>query len=866
MDLQPGTTLGSYEITGPLGAGAMGVVYRAKDPRLGRSVAIKIVSERAQLLPQILKRFEQEARAASAIAHPNIVTVHEISEFEGTPYIVMELVEGKSLRELLSGGALPLKTLLSIAVQIADGLAAAHARAIVHRDLKPENVMVTPGGVVKILDFGLARPTIPSGAPTDSTLTSPLRMTEPGIIVGTASYMSPEQARGADVDFRTDQFSLGSVLYEMATGRTAFKRDSVAETMTAILREEPLPVRDLAPASPPPLRWIIERCLAKEREGRYDSTQDLARELHSLKDHASEIGGQALVTVESPAARLRGPGMGWAAVIAALGLVAVAAAALAVKWYSPKPLPTFKRLTFQRGHVTGARFAPDGQTVIYSAAWEGRPTEIFSTHLSGPGARSLGISSARLAGVSDSGEIAFRFVSKYLFDDLTTWWSGTLALAPLSGGAPREIRDWVLSADISRDGKSFAAVTFPKTAKTEKGTLEYPLGTTLATGMLFSPRISPDGRHVALVEVDLSNTSFSIITIDRQGTRRVLSKDWRMAFSPVWSPKGDEIWFSAETEGSAQTLFAVDLERRTRELFRIPPIALFEDVSRDGRVLVKRQDSRSGILCQPPGETAERDLSWFDYSDIADISRDGKLLLFTERGGGTKNSATYVRKTDGSPAIRLGEGSAAALSPDAKWALATSPGARSKIFLLPTGAGQPLNFDLAPLEFDKFAGWSPEGDRLFFWGVEADRTRSLQELTLATGEHRRISSVKAFLGGLLSPDGKKLIACEEGVSKCAVFPVDGGPARPIPGFEEYLFVVGWAPDSCSIYVSDNREPVKISRVRLEDGRSELWKELRPADATGVCGIGTVVISPETGAYAYSYERVLSDLYLVEGLK
>ncbi|MEO8053756.1 MAG: serine/threonine-protein kinase [Acidobacteriota bacterium] len=259
MDLQPGAILGSYEIVGPLGAGAMGAVCRARDPRLGRNVAIKIVSERALLAPRALERFEQEARAASAIAHPNIVTIHEIGKVDGTPFIVMELVEGKSLRALVSDGPLPLKTLLALAVQIVDGLAAAHACGIVHRDVKPENIMVTPGGVVKILDFGIARTAMPSGGPADSTMTSPLRMTEPGTIVGTASYMSPEQARGSDVDFRTDQFSLGSVLYEMATGRVAFKRDSVAETLTAILREEPLPVRDLSPASPAPLRWIIER-------------------------------------------------------------------------------------------------------------------------------------------------------------------------------------------------------------------------------------------------------------------------------------------------------------------------------------------------------------------------------------------------------------------------------------------------------------------------------------------------------------------------------------------------------------------------------------------------------------------------------
>jgi WD40 repeat protein len=861
MSLSAGTRMGSYEILGPLGAGAMGAVYRARDPRLGREVAIKVLSERALLVPRALERFEQEARAASAIAHPNIVTVHEIGHFDSGPYIVMELVEGRSLRELLSGGALPLKTLLSIAVQIADGLAAAHGRAIVHRDLKPENVMVTPGGVVKILDFGLARPTFPSGAPTDSTLTSPLRMTEPGTIVGTASYMSPEQARGADVDFRTDQFSLGTVLYEMATGRVAFKRDSAAETLAAIIREEPVPVRDLAPASPPPFRWIIERCLAKEREGRYDSTQDLARELHALKEHVSEIGSPAVVTVEPLAARPRGPAKAWLAAVAALALVAVAAIALAVRWHSPKPLPTFKRLTFQRGHVTGARFAPDGQTVIYSAAWEGRPSEIFSTHLSGPGARPLGISNAWLSGVSDTGEIALRFTQE--IDDITTFKIGTLALAPISGGSPREIRELVLSADISRDGKSLAAVTmehFPVV----QADLEYPLGTKLATGIFNRPRISPDGRLVAVLDVRLPEAEVDVTTIDREGKRRVLSPGWRLALSPVWSSKGDEIWFSAG-DSFPQTILAVDLEGKTRQLLRIPPTVLLEDVSRDGRVLLKRQDNRQGILCQPPGETAERDLSWFGYSELADISRDGKLVLFTEGGVGPTKAETYVRKTDGSPATRLGEGTAVAFSPDAKWVLSTAADDQTKLILFPVGPQQPRKFDSGTTLFFGIIGWSPDGNRLLYRGMDADKKLGLFELTLSTGQNRRVTSIN-LLGGSLSPDGTKVAGCEEPGRKCAVHPLDGGPSRVIPGWEEGLSVVAWDPDGRSVYVRQGQAPLKISRVRLMDGHTELWKELRPVDAAGVSVISSVAISPAPGAYAYSYERVLSELYLVEGLK
>jgi serine/threonine protein kinase len=866
MNLAAGTRLGSYEVVGPLGAGAMGAVYRAKDTRLGRSVAIKVISERALLMPGVLQRFEQEARAASAIAHPNIVTVHEIGEVEGAPYIVMELVEGKSLRQLLSSGALPLRTLLSIAVQIAEGLAAAHSRGIVHRDLKPENVMVTPAGVVKILDFGLAGSKTPAGGPTDSTLTSPVRMTDPGTILGTVSYMSPEQARGADLDFRTDQFSFGALLYEMATGRVAFKRDSGAETLTAIIREEPVPVRNLAPASPVPLRWIIERCLTKDREHRYDSTQDLARELHALKDHASEIGS-APATARPEIAPKRGVlPKGWAAAVAVLSIIAVSAIGLAIKWHAPRPLPTFRRLTFQRGHVTGARFAPDGQTVIYSASWEGKPSEIFSTHLSTSGSRPLGISEAWLCGVSDTGEIAFRITKNY--DDLTSYFTGTLALVSLSGGTPRRVRKLVTSADITRNGNDLAVVGVDLRTAGQTD-LEYPLGKKLATGTFLSPRISPDGSLVVAIQDIGESEGLAIVTVDRQGKRHVLSKGRGLALSPVWSPKGNEVWFSAG-DAFPQTVLAVNLEGRTRDLLKVPPIVLLEDVSRDGRVLLRHQESHKGIRCRPPNEAADRDLTWLAQSELADLSHDGTLILFTDRGTGPSVTArTYVRKTDGSPATLLGEGYAEALSPDTKWALSRRTDEPTRLHLLPIGPQGTRTLDLG-VEYGGFVGWSSDGDRVYFLGVGEDRSQGLFELALSTGKSRQIGPKKLFLG-LLSPDEKTVVGCEETPERFALFSLNGEPARLIPGWEAGLFPLAWDPDGRSILVTDFRNTGRILRLRLQDGHTEPWKEIHPANTESISvgghsKISAVAISPATGAYAYSYERVTSELYLVEGLK
>jgi len=289
--LLSGSKLGPYEILSSLGAGGMGEVYRARDPRLGRSVAVKVLPEELSTDNERLARFEQEARAASALNHPNIVTIHEIGKAVSTSYIAMELVEGATLRQLLASGPIPLKKTLPIAAQVADGLSKAHAAGILHRDLKPENLMVSRDGFVKILDFGLAKLVSP-GAENVShmpTAAHPEEGTRPGTVLGTVGYMSPEQASGKAMDFRSDQFSFGSILYEMTAGKRAFSRGSAAETLAAIIREEPEPLRSLAPEVPVALRWVIERCLAKDPEERYASTRDLARDLAHLRDHAAEV-------------------------------------------------------------------------------------------------------------------------------------------------------------------------------------------------------------------------------------------------------------------------------------------------------------------------------------------------------------------------------------------------------------------------------------------------------------------------------------------------------------------------------------------------------------------------------------------------
>ncbi len=287
MSLTTGTKLGPYEILSPIGAGGMGEVYRARDPKLNRELAIKILPAAVARDEGFLARFQAEARAASALNHPNIITIHDIGTADGHPYILMELVDGRTVRELTDPGPMPLKKTLQIAAQVAEGLAAAHARGIVHRDLKPENLMVSRDGVVKILDFGLAK-TVTAASAEDRTISAGVSQTEPGTVLGTVGYMSPEQASGQPVDFRCDQFSLGTILYEMVAGERAWRRKTPAESLVAIIREEPRPLSAAAPETPTALRWIVERCLAKDPEDRYAATKDLARDLRALSDHLSD--------------------------------------------------------------------------------------------------------------------------------------------------------------------------------------------------------------------------------------------------------------------------------------------------------------------------------------------------------------------------------------------------------------------------------------------------------------------------------------------------------------------------------------------------------------------------------------------------
>lgn len=859
MPLNAGSRLGPYEILSLLGAGGMGEVYRARDTRLGRDVAIKILPPSLTGDADRLRRFEQEARAVAALNHPNILAVHDIGNDNGSPYLVSELLEGSTLRERIKGGPLPSRKAIECAMQVAKGLAAAHEKGIVHRDLKPDNLFLTKDGRVKILDFGLAKLTpiehsSASGtrtfAETDNTGTSP------GLVMGTIGYLSPEQVRGKPVDHRSDIFSFGAILYEMLSGERAFKHDSAAETMTAILKEDPPDLTKFNQKISPGLERITRHCLEKNPEERFQSARDLAFDLESLSDLSGLNVPQAASAAEKPRRIYR-----LAAAVAA-SLILLGVGYFAGRREEQKP-PLYHQLTFRRGTIRTARFAPDGQTVVYGAAWEGNPVEIFAARPESPESRLLGLARTEILAISSSGEMAVTLAPR-LADPYTS--IGTLAQLPLAGGAPREMLEEVQWADWSPDGTNLAVVRNVGGLNR----LEFPIGKVLyeTNGWISHPRISPKGDRVAFLDHPQPADDGGLVSVvDLAGHKQPLSTGQISVQGLAWSPNGEEIWFTATRSGSARAVYAISLSGRERLVARMPGTLTLQDIYKDGRVLLARDSWRRELKGLPTGDTKERDLSWLDYSYPADLSPDGRTLLFDEEGeGGGWTYAVYLRRTDGSPAIRLGPGQAMALSPDGKWVISLPSSSAAQFVLLPTKAGEskPLTNDAVN---HTWARWFPDSKRFLFSGNEPNHGVRLYVQDLAGGIPHAISpeGINSFSFSL-SLDGR-MVAGIGPDRKGYLYPVAGGEPRSIPGLEPGEEPVGWGADGHSLFIYRPGDlPAKVYRVDLGSGQRTLWKQLMPSDPAGVNHIGPIVLTPDGKTYVYGYHRTLTDLYLVEGLK
>ncbi|HUL79123.1 MAG TPA: protein kinase [Vicinamibacteria bacterium] len=847
MDLTPGKKLGSYEIVAPLGAGGMGEVYRARDARLDRDVAVKVLPRHLSEDPLALARFEREAKAVASTSHPNVLAIFDFGSAEGVAYAVAEMLEGETLRARIAEGPLPVRKAVDYATQIAEGLSAAHDHGIVHRDLKPENLFVTREGRVKILDFGLARQVVTrSSDDTHSPTLSP--GTEPGTVMGTVGYMSPEQVRGLPADARSDIFSLGAVLYEMVSGRRAFRGESAAETMHAILKEDPPDLLETNRALPPALERIVGHCLEKRPEERFHSAHDLAFDLKALSMASGT--STAVPAVAGTALRRRRAVSITAILVAGIALGVLADRMLVLT--RPVEPPTYRRLTFERGTVGRARFAADGNTIVYSAAWRGQPDEVFTTRLDGRESRSLGLH-AVVHAVSSTSELAVGL-------DPRPPYSTTLSRVPLAGGAPREVAENVGWADWSPDGADLAVVHYVG----DLTRLEFPIGKVLyqSRGSITHVRVSPRGDWVAFVDHG-DPTLFSagsVVAVDRAGARRTLSSGWSDLYGLAWRPDGQEVWFTAAPRGEAKALRAVSLAGRERLVTRVMGEIDLEDISRDGRVLVGHPNFRIEMVARAPGESKERELTWLGLSQVADLSRDGSKVLFTvvPEGAG-EGGVTYLRGTDGSPAVRLGDGVAQGLSPDGKWALAmlSSP---SRLILLPTGPGQTKDLTRPGLTY-LGGGWSPDGRHVLFTAEEKGARRTYAQ-DVDGGEPRAVGPDAA---ALVTPDGRSLVAVRDG--KAFIHPMDGGEPRPVPRFEPGDWPVGWSRDGRSLFVQRFQGlTVQVHRLDAATGRRELLFDLAPPDPAGIFPFPGIAVSADGKSYAYSFIRNLSELYLIEGLR
>ena len=854
MTLAAGTKLGPYEILAPIGAGGMGEVYKARDAKLGRDVAVKVLPERLTADADSLSRFEREARAVAALSHPNILSIFDVGREEGLTYAVMELLDGETLRERLSAGALPTRKAVEYAAQVARGLAAAHEKGIVHRDLKPENVFITGDGRVKILDFGLAKVAALESDQTKSPTV--VAATEPGTVMGTVGYMSPEQVRGKPADQRSDIFSFGSILFEMLTGERAFRGDSAAETMAAIAQKDPPEVSGVEAALAPGLDRIVRHCLEKSPSERFQSARDLAFDLESAAGRSSAV----------PAVASAGPRrLRWLP----LGLSAIAIAGLALgigfllgREAGRTTFPRFSPLTFRRGTIRSGRFAPDGVTIVYGAAWQGAPIRLFTARRDSLEAGRIDLPDADIFAINRNGEMAVSLGRHFLS---THHALGTLAVAPLSGGAPRETLEKVEDADWSPDGKELAVIH----EVAGRYRLELPIGKVLydSVGWLSHPRVSPDGTLVAFFDHPLRfDNRGTLVVVDRSGKKRMQSTEEDSESGLAWSPDGKEIWYSAGYGLSGSDVFAIDLRGRRRVLYRATGDVNLLDVSRDGRILLARQGNQREMRVLRPGEAQERDLSWLDWTYPRDISGDGNVVLFDESGyGGGPGYSVFVRKTDGSPAVRLGEGNGQGLSLDGKLVISIPITPPYRIVLLPTGAGQPRRLE-GSVEVHS-ARWFPDGKRILFEGHEAGRGARLFGQDLAGGGPRAITpeGVRLFSGRELSHDGRWVAAIGPD-QKAYIYPVDGGEPRPIPGWGDNDELCGWTDDGRGLFVYAHGElPAKVFRLDLATGKRQPWREVLPTDSAGVVTIVPLLFTPDGRSYVYSYPRILSQLYVGEGL-
>ncbi|HVS03634.1 MAG TPA: serine/threonine-protein kinase [Thermoanaerobaculia bacterium] len=859
--LRPGMTLLHYRILERLGAGGMGEVWLAHDERLDRRVALKLPTAALLEDPTTRHRLLREARAAAALEHPAVCRVFELGAEGERHFIVMELVPGETLAARLARGPLPVAQALAWGAAVAAAVEEAHDKGIVHRDLKPANVMITPADTVKVMDFGLARPLGDRAEGMQQLATWTADLTAAAAIVGTPAYMAPEQLKGEPADQQADVWALGCLLFEMLTAARPFSGGTATESMAAVLEREPDWSR-LPPETPREVAVLLRRCLRKDRRRRLRHAGDLRLVLEEAGQDDPLMGDDlgASGSDGGRPARLSRRGLLLGSGAAGLLGLGLGAGALLEGRRAPAPNASFQRLTFRRGMIRSARFAPDQQTVLYGALWDGDICRTYTVRPESPESRSLELPPSAPLAVSASAEIALALGTHYR----GLYASGTLARVPLAGGVPRELVEEVRFADWSPEGTELAIVR----RVAGKDRLEYPIGNALfeATDTeLAFPRVAPAGDRVALFDI-AHPFGGAVVVVDRGGRVLHRSPEFLELFGLAW--RGDEVWFTGGDERRVfRAIHALAPPRPPRLVARLPGNVSLHDVAADGRLLIAHTSDRSEIAALPPGESRERNLSWLDGSHPGDLSRDGRTLLLTETGqGGGRDSSVYLRGTAGEPSVRLGAGRAAALSPDGRWVLALTATLPSPhLDLLPTGPGEPRRIQVPGMVYDA-ARWLPDGDRLLVGGEREGRGWRLWVQDLSGAPPRPVTPPReGYATWMLAPDGSA-VALADGAHGPRIYSVAGGEPAAIAGFGSGDLLLAWI--EAGLLVGALYDWTHHGAVTLLDpgsGRRQPWREIVPQDPAGIMNVGRLLVTPDGGSYAYWWHRALSDLYLVDGL-
>jgi eukaryotic-like serine/threonine-protein kinase len=860
MALTSGTKLGPYEIQSPLGAGGMGEVYRARDTRLGRDVAIKVLPQHLSANPELKQRFEREARAISALNHPRICTLHDIGSQDGVDFLVMEYLEGESLAQRLKRGRLPLKEALKIGIEVCEALDKAHRAGIIHRDLKPGNIMLTKNSA-KLMDFGLAKSgasgmgsaasntPLLSAAQTMSEASPMTPLTTAGAVIGTIQYMAPEQIEGKEADARSDLFALGAVFYEMSTGVRPFEGKSQISVASAILEKDPEPISKFQPLTPPAFEHVVAACLAKNPDDRFQTAQDVKLELKWIAETPALVVAER--SAKSPSRILP-----WSIAAAAVLLLVVVALFL----LRATPQPHYRMVSFRDGTLQAARFSHDGQTIVYSGQWEGQPPEVTTSRAGSPESRPLGIPSATLAAVSSTDELAVIEGCRLLF---LLDCKGNLASVNLAGGAPRQLAANVSFADWSPDGKQLAIVV----DSANDARLEFPPGHILYqqnSGWLGHPRFSPDGKLIAFENHPIDSDDGSIDVVDLQGKRRIITQGWLSIEGIAWHPSGQEIWFAGTVNsgGWADAIHAVTLSGKDRIVLTIPWVRL-HDISSDGRVLITHENWRRQLMGFFPGDSAEHPYSWLDSTSPSALSNDGQWLSFTEGGEIyyiANDRLAYYRKTDGSPAVGLGGGESI-ISPDGKWILMF--GRKSKMTLQSVGSGESKELPTPGLTGFYDAAWSDDGLHIAYEGLTDKNEWNVytQKIDGSTPVILRNQGRNAI--PTLSPDGS-VIAMSEERGGIFLYRAGSNQPEPVKGALPIEIPIRFANDGHTLLVgaADGKD-VALTLIDLATGQRRLWKRL---PTPNLPYRKKVAVTPDLKYYAYDVPRYSSNLYVVENLR